>query len=124
VKPSQVNGLSREMLCDPSVKTREKYPLTTNTFGCILPKSAQIPNTCKNSELLKMPRPAKNLTQYTKGDPCKGKTSKGQEIIGIFVQAGPGDTAFLRGVVAQHGLASPFEPTQVYKVTRESLRKC
>lgn len=63
------------------------------------------------------------LSSYTKGEPCKGLTKDGRQIIGVFVQAGPNNTAFLRGVVAKNGLASPFESAEVYKVTRESLRK-
>lgn len=71
-----------------------------------------------------MPRPAKGIVNFSSGESCKGKTKDGKQIIGNYIQAGPTDYVFIRGVVAtREGLASPFEPTQIFKVLRSSLKK-
>jgi hypothetical protein len=56
-------------------------------------------------------------TKLKHGDPCRGRTKTGQEIIGNYVQSAGKGFAYMRGVIAQDGLISFFEPTQVYKVT-------
>lgn len=70
-----------------------------------------------------MGRPPKLLNNFKPGSACKGKTTAGEEIIGNYVQAGPTGFAFIKGVVAKNGLASPFVPPTIFKVTRKSLKK-